>query len=128
MAGGRSGDMQAGSRGRGGSSGQRAGGGSLYEQAGSAVGGMTETASELWDDAYDRGERYVRQGRRAVGRLDGVTLGGLAAAGALGFAVAWMMFTNRSDGGAARMDEPRGKRARRRQKSRQGDHRQASHG
>jgi hypothetical protein len=89
---------------------------------------MTETASELWDDAYDRGERYVRQGRRAVGRLDGVTLGGLAAAGALGFAVAWMMFANRSDGGAAWMDEPGGKRARRRQKSRQGDHRQPSHG
>ncbi len=128
MAGDRSGNMQSGSHGRGASSGQQTGG-SLYERAGSAVGGMTETASDLWDDVYDQGEEYYREGRRAVGRLDGVTIGGLAAAGALGFAIAWMMFADRSGRGAQRMHEPTGKRARRREKGRQGqgDHRHHSH-
>ena len=68
MAGDRSGNMQSGSHGRGASSGQQTGG-SLYERAGSAVGGMTETASDLWDDVYDQGEEYYREGRRAVGRI-----------------------------------------------------------
>lgn len=131
MAGGRSGNMQSGSHGRGGSSGhQEKGGSSYYEQAGNMVSGVAEQASELWEDVYEHGEEYYRQGRRAIGRLDAVTVGGLAAAGALGFAVAWMMFNNRSGSGEAWMDEPMGKRGRRRNNGRQGQgkHGHHSHG
>jgi len=41
------------------------------------MSGGREMASELWDDTYDQGERYYRQGSRAVGNLDGATLVGL---------------------------------------------------
>jgi hypothetical protein len=130
MAGGHSGNAQSGTQNRGEASGQQTGGGSIYEQAGSAVSGLTETASDLWDDVYDHGEQYYQQGRRAIGRLDGVTLGGLVAAGALGFAVAWLMYNNRTDRGAERTHESRGKRARRRDEGRQGHGKQRgqSHG
>jgi hypothetical protein len=122
--------MQSGAQGRGRDSGHQSGGGSFYEQAGDMVGGVTERASDLWDDAYEHGEEYYRQGRRAIGRLDGVTLAGLAAAGALGIAVAWMMFGGRSGRNAEWMDEPKGKRARRRNNGRhgQGRHGHRSHG
>ncbi len=96
-------NLQSRTQSRGDASGQQTGGNN--EQAGSAVNRFTETSSELWDDVYDQGERYYRQGRRAIGDLDGVTLGGLIAAGALGFAVAWMMFNNRTDWVAERMSE-----------------------
>ena len=130
MAGGRSGNTQSGAQSRGGASGQQTGGGSIYEQAQGALSGVTETASDLWDDVYDQGEEYYQQGRPAIGRLDAVTIGGLAAAGALGFAVAWMMFSSGSDGGGRRRGEHRGKRARRRDQGRQGqgNHRYQSNG
>ena len=98
-------NMQSGPQSRGSASRQPTGGGSIYEQADSAESGTTETASELWDDVYNQGEQYYREGRRALGHLDSVTLGGLIAAGALGFAVAWMMFNNRTDWVAERMSE-----------------------
>ncbi len=130
MAGGHSGNMHSGAQNRGGSSGSQARGGTIYEQAQGAVSSVAETASDLWDDVYDHGEEYYRQGRQVMGRLDGVTLGGLVAAGALGFAVAWMMFSNRSDRGGQWMNESKGKRARRREQGRQGHgtHRHQSHG
>jgi hypothetical protein len=51
-----------------------------------------DTASEMWDDAYERGERYLRQGSQALGNLDSGTLTGLLVAGAVGFGVAWLLF------------------------------------
>ena len=69
------------------------------------MSGVADAASELWDDVYDQGGQYYRQGSRALGDLDGATLGGLIAAGVLGFAVAWMMFNNRTDWVAERMSE-----------------------
>ena len=122
MAGGRSGNMQgssSGSSNRDGMSGSQGGGSSMYDQAQNPISGGTEAASELWDDVYDQGEGYYRQGRQAIGNLDGVTLGGLIAAGALGFAVAWMMFHNRTDWVAERISESsdRDYRRNRRQRS-----------
>ncbi len=119
MAGGRSGNMQSEAPSRGSASGPQTGNSSFPGQAQNSMSGITETASELWDNAYDQGERYYRQGRQAIGNLDGVTLGGLIAAGALGFAVAWMMFHNRTDWVAERMSESsdRNHRRNRRQRS-----------
>jgi hypothetical protein len=51
-----------------------------------------ESASEMWDSAYQQGERYLQQGRQMVGQLDGPTLGAMAVAGAIGFGLAWLMF------------------------------------
>ncbi len=90
MAGGQSGNTQSGAQNRGGPSGQQTGGGSIYEQAQGAVSSVAETASDLWDDVYHEGERYYREGRQAIGRLDAVTIGGLAAAGALGFVMSYL--------------------------------------
>ena len=105
MAGGQSGNMQSEAPNRGSASGPQTGGSTIHRQDQNPMSGGTETASELWDDVYDQGERYYRQGRQAIGNLDGVTLGGLIAAGALGFAVAWIMFNNRTDWVAERMSE-----------------------
>jgi len=105
MAGGRSGNMQSEAPHRGSASGPQTGGSTIKGQHQNPGSGGAETASELWDDVYDQGERYYRQSRQAIGNLDGVTLGGLLAAGALGFAVAWMMFNNRTDWVAERMSE-----------------------
>lgn len=61
---------------------------------GSGTGGYAEGASELWDSAYEQGERYYRRGAQAVGNLEGTTLTGLIVAGAVGFGLAWL-FLNR---------------------------------
>jgi hypothetical protein len=89
----------------GSASGPQTGGSTIHGQGQNPTSGGAETASKLIDDVYDQGEQYYRQGRQAIGNLDGVTLGGLIAAGALGFAVAWMMFNNRTDWVAERMSE-----------------------
>jgi len=119
MAGGHSENMQSEGPSRGSASGPQTSGSTIHGQAQNSMSGGTETASELWDDVYDQGEQYYRQGRQAIGNLDGVTLGGLIAAGALGFAVAWMMFHNRTDWVAERMSESsdRNHRRNRRQRS-----------
>jgi hypothetical protein len=127
MASGHSGNTHSGAQNRG-SSASQTGGGTIYEQAQGAVSSVAESASDLWDDVYDQGEEYYRQGRQVMGRLDGVTIGGLVAAGALGFAVAWMMFGNRTDRSAEWMNESKGKRARRREHGRQGQGRHHSRG
>ena len=65
-----------------------------------------EGASELWDDAYEQGRRYYRQGSRAVGHVDSATVTGWLVAGAVGFGLAWLIFGHRSvDYVAARMSE-----------------------
>ena len=80
-----------GSQSRGGSQGSQ-GGGSFADQAQSAVRGVADRASDMWDDATDQGARYYRQGSRAIGNVDGTMAGGLFAAGAIGFALAWLIF------------------------------------
>jgi hypothetical protein len=68
----------------------------LYEQAQGAVSDMASGASEMWDDAYEQGERYYRQGAQAVRNIDGTTVGTLLAAGAIGFGLAWLMYSPQS--------------------------------
>ncbi|GLS66119.1 hypothetical protein GCM10007888_45010 [Methylobacterium oxalidis] len=65
---------------------------SFADQAQSAMRGVADQASDMWDSASDQGQRYYRQGSQALGNMDGATLGGLFAAGALGFAIAWLIF------------------------------------
>ena len=43
-----------------------------------------------------RGQRYYRQGSRAISDVDGNTATALFAAGAVGFALAWLIFAQRS--------------------------------
>ena len=68
---------------------------------------VADSASELWDGAYEQGERYYRQGSRAVGNLDATTLSGLFVAGAVGFGLAWLLFgqQHRTDNVARRMSQ-----------------------
>ena len=67
---------------------------------------VAEGASELWDEAYEQGERYYRQGRRAIEQTDSTTMMGWLVAGAVGFGLAWLMFAHRStDDVAERMSE-----------------------
>ena len=63
----------------------------LYDQAQGAVRDAAETASEAWDDAYEMGERYYRQGRRAIREAEMGSVGTLIVAGAIGYALAWMI-------------------------------------
>jgi hypothetical protein len=66
--------------------------GSFTDQAQSAMRGAADTASEMWDDAYEQGERYYRQGSQALSNVDGPTVTGWMVAGAIGFGLAWLMF------------------------------------
>lgn len=78
----------------------------LSDQVQGAVRDVAEGASELWDEAYEQGERYYRQGRRAIERADSTTMMGWLVAGAVGFGIAWLMFGHRSaDDVAERMSE-----------------------
>ena len=65
--------------------------------------GAAETASEMWDDAYEQGERYYRQGTRAVSEVDPTTLTGWLVSGAIGFGFAWLIFAPSTDDMARRM-------------------------
>ena len=56
-------------------------------------------ASEALDDVYERGQRYYRQGSRALSDVDGTTATALFAAGAIGFALGWLIFGQRSYSG-----------------------------
>ena len=78
----------------------------LSNQVQSKMHGVAEGASELWDEAYEQGQRYYRQGSRAVGDVDSATLTGWLVAGAIGFGIAWLVFGHRStDDVAERMSE-----------------------
>ena len=78
----------------------------LSDQVQGTVRDVAEGASELWDEAYEQGERYYRQGRRAIEQTDSTTMMGWLVAGAVGFGIAWLMFGHRSvDDVAERMSE-----------------------
>jgi len=67
---------------------------------------VAEGASEMWDEAYEQGRRYYRQGSQAIERVDSVILSGWIIAGAIGFGLAWLIFGHRSvDDVAERMSE-----------------------
>jgi len=73
--------------------------GSFADQAQSSMRNKADRASEMWDDMSDRGQRYYRQGSRAVGDLDSTTLSGFLIAGAIGFGIAWLTFGRSSSSG-----------------------------
>ena len=57
-------------------------------------GGYADQASDIWDSAYQQGERYYRRGAQAVSNTDATTLG-LMIAGAVGFGLAWLVLSQR---------------------------------
>ena len=57
---------------------------------------VADRASELWDDAYDQGERYYRQGSRVVSNMDGGTVALMLLVGTIGYALAWMIHGDQS--------------------------------
>ena len=63
----------------------------LYDRAREAADHVADRASDLWDDTYDQGRRYYREGSRAVGHLDGGTVATALAAAALGYALAYLI-------------------------------------
>jgi hypothetical protein len=81
-----------GARTPGAGTGAQGGDAGVLNQAQSAMRSAADTASEMLDSAYDRGQRAYRQGSQAVGEFDATTLTGLLVAGAVGFALAWLVF------------------------------------
>ena len=78
----------------------------LSDQVQGTVRDVAEGASEMWDEAYEQGERYYRQGRRAIEQTDTTTMMGWLVAGAVGFGLAWLMFgRSATDDVAERMSE-----------------------
>lgn len=63
----------------------------LYDKAREAADYVADRASDLWDDTYDQGRRYYREGSRAVGDLDGGTVATALVAAALGYALAYLI-------------------------------------
>ena len=72
---------------------------STAEQARRMAQEATSRASDMWDDLSDRGARYYHQGSRAVGDLDGASVAALLTAGAIGLALGWLVFGQRSYSG-----------------------------
>jgi hypothetical protein len=93
------GTNQRGSQGRGSNQANKGSDESLYGQATEALSDVADRASDLWDDAYDQGERYYRQGSRAVAKIDGSTVTVMLLAGAIGYAIAWMIHGDQPYGG-----------------------------
>ena len=83
----------------------------LYQQATDAMSNVAEGASDMWDEAYDRGARYYRE-------ADGSTLGAALIAGFVGYALAYLIHGNQPSSGRPRSaasrnygrDEYRGRR------------------
>jgi hypothetical protein len=96
MVGNRAGNMSSSAAGSpprgGGEQGGQRGGEGFSEQAQSAMRGVADSASELWDDAYEQGGRYFRQGGQMVGQVEPATVTGWLVAGAVGFGLAWLLF------------------------------------
>ena len=67
----------------------------IYEQASEAVSNVADRASEMWDDAYDQGARYYRD-------VGGSTIGAVIVAGAVGYALAWLVHGHQSYSGRGR--------------------------
>jgi hypothetical protein len=63
---------------------RREGSEALYEQASDAMSNMADRASEMWDEAYDRGARYYRD-------ADGSAIAAAIVAGAVGYALAYLI-------------------------------------
>jgi hypothetical protein len=68
----------------------------IYEQASDAVSNVADRASEIWDDAYDQGARYYRE-------VGGSTIGAVIVAGAVGYALAWLVHGSQSYSGRGRV-------------------------
>jgi hypothetical protein len=64
----------------------------IYEQASEAVSNVADRASEMWEDAYDHGARYYRE-------VGGSTIGAVIVAGAVGYALAWLVHGSHSYSG-----------------------------
>lgn len=64
----------------------------LYDQASEAISNMAEGASDMWDDAYDRGARYYRD-------ADGSVVVTAIVAGAIGYALAYLVHGYQSSSG-----------------------------
>ena len=56
----------------------------VYDQASEAISNMAEGASDMWDEAYDRGARYYRE-------ADGSVVVTAIVAGAIGYALAYLV-------------------------------------
>src|SRR5215203_3349464 len=96
-------NMAAGTQGSGNVREQRAGQSGaegIYEQASDAVSNVADRASEMWDDAYDQGARYYRD-------VGGSTIGAVIVAGAVGYALAWLVHGHQSYSGPDRATSDR---------------------
>ena len=63
----------------------------LYDKAKEATDYVADRASDLWDDTYDQGRRYYREGNRAMGDIDGGKVATALVAAALGYALAYLI-------------------------------------
>ena len=65
---------------------------SAYDQASEAMSNVADRASDMWDGAYNQGARYYRD-------LGGSTIGAVLVAGAVGYALAWLIHGEQSYSG-----------------------------
>jgi hypothetical protein len=56
----------------------------IYDQATEAMSNMAEGASDMWDEAYDRGARYYRE-------ADGSVVATAIVAGVIGYGLAYLI-------------------------------------
>jgi hypothetical protein len=63
---------------------------SLYGQAQETMSNMAGRASDMWDDVYGQGERYYREGTRALGDNEGVVVA-LILGCAVGYTMGWLI-------------------------------------
>lgn len=89
---------------------QQSGAEHLYEQAKGAVSDVAERASEVWDDVYEQGGRYYREGTRAVANIDGSALAFALVAGAVGYALAYLVHGQANWRGERERDHRSGRR------------------
>jgi hypothetical protein len=73
----------------------------IYDRASEAVSNVADRASEMWDEAYDQGARYYRD-------VGGSTIGAVILAGAVGYALAWLVHGNPSYSGRGGATSSRG--------------------
>ena len=66
----------------------------IYEQATDAMSNMADRASDMWDEAYDRGARYYRE--------DGSVVIAAIVAGLAGYALAYLIHGDQASSGRNR--------------------------
>jgi hypothetical protein len=71
---------------------RREGSEGLYEQASDAMSDVADRASDMWDEAYDRGARYYRD-------ADGSAIITAIVAGAVGYGLAYLIHGYQSSSG-----------------------------